>query len=370
MVYRNLGNTGVRLSPLGFGMMRLPEDEKVVTKMVRDAIDAGVNYIDTAYCYLDGKSESLTGRVLSDGYRDKVYLATKSPVWLIEKETDFDRILNEQLRRLKTEQIDFYLLHSLNKSSWEKVKKFGLIDKMKAARDEGKICWIGFSFHDTYDLFTEIVDACDEWDFCQIQLNYLDTEYQAGLKGMEYAAEKGLGIIVMEPLRGGYLANVPENIKDTFGNDKTPVEWAFDYLWDMPEVGTVLSGMSDEMQVSQNIKYAERSDVGMLSDKDKEIISAVQKEFRQIGTVNCTGCSYCNTCPKGIAIPQSFSAYNSALLKDNFPQAKHQYVDWVPRFGALPSECIACRKCEEICPQHLKISELLPKIHRFFTENN
>lgn len=368
MVYRDLGNTGVRLSPLGFGMMRLPSDERVVTKMVRDAIDAGVNYIDTAYCYLDGKSESITGRVLSDGYRDKIYLATKCPVWLIEKDTDFDRILNEQLKRLKTEQIDFYLLHSLNKSSWENVKKFGLLEKMKEAREQGKICYLGFSFHDTYDLFQEIVDSFDEWDFCQIQLNYLDTKYQAGIKGMKYAAEKGLGVIVMEPLRGGYLANVPQTIQDIFGKSKTPIEGAFDFLWDMPEVGTVLSGMSTQAQVDENIKYAERSSVGMLSEDDKKIIEAVTKEFKKMGTVPCTGCSYCNICPKKIAIPQSFAAYNSALLEDNFELAKHQYVDWVPRFGALPSNCISCHKCEEICPQHIKISEYMHKIHEFFQE--
>lgn len=368
MVYRDLGNTGVRLSPLGFGMMRLPSDERVVIKMVRDAIDAGVNYIDTAYGYLDGKSESITGRVLSDGYRDKIYLATKCPVWLIEKDTDFDRILNEQLKRLKTEQIDFYLLHSLNKNNWERVKKFGLLEKMKEAREQGKICYLGFSFHDTYDLFQEIVDSFEEWDFCQIQLNYLDTKYQAGIKGMKYAAEKGLGIIVMEPLRGGYLANVPQTVQDIFGKNKSPIEWSFDFLWDMPEVGTVLSGMSTQEQVEQNVKYAERSSVGMLSEDDKKVIEAVTKEFKKMGTVPCTGCSYCNICPQKIAIPQSFAAYNSALLEDNFEQSKHQYVDWVPRFGALPSNCISCHKCEEICPQHIKISEYMHKIHEFFQE--
>ena len=367
MVYRDLGNTGVRLSPLGFGMMRLPADEKVVTKMVRDAIDAGVNYIDTAYPYLEGKSESLTGRVLSDGYRDKVYLATKCPVWLIEKPEDFDRILNEQLRKLKTEQIDCYLLHSLNKSNWEKVKKYGLIDKMKEARDAGKICYIGFSFHDTYDLFKEIVDAFDEWDFCQIQLNYLDTEHQAGIKGMKYAAEKGLGVIIMEPLRGGHLAKVPLNVKEAFGNGKSPVEWSLDFLWNMPEVSTVLSGMSTQEQVEQNVAYAERSAVGMFTEEDDKVIEKVQQEFKKFSTVACTGCSYCNICPKKIAIPQTFAAYNTAFLKNNYAQAKEQYTDWVPRFGALPSECIGCRKCEEICPQNIEISRLMKTVYAFFT---
>lgn len=367
MVYRDLGNTGVRLSPLGFGMMRLPSDERVVTKMVRDAIDEGVNYIDTAYGYLDGKSESITGRVLSDGYRDKVYLATKCPVWLIEKETDFDRLLSEQLRRLKTEQIDCYLLHSLNKSNWEKVKKFGLLDKMKEAREAGKICYLGFSFHDTYDLFKEIVDAFDQWDFCQIQLNYLDTEHQAGIKGMKYAAERGLGVIIMEPLRGGYLAKVPANVKQAFGDKKTPIEWSFDYLWNMPEVSTVLSGMSTQEQAEQNVAYAKRSSVGMFDAADNEVIENVQNEFKKFSTVPCTGCSYCNICPQRIAIAQSFAAYNTAFLENNYERAKDQYYNWVPRFGNLPSACIGCQKCEKICPQHIEISKLMQTVNNYFT---
>lgn len=369
MVYRDLGNSGLRVSPLGFGMMRLPSDEKVATKMVRDAIDAGVNYIDTAYVYMDGKNESLTGRILSDGYRDKIYLATKCPVWLVEKDTDFDRLLNEQLRLLKTEQIDCYLLHCLNEKNWETVKEFGLLEKMKEARDAGKICYLGFSFHDKYELFKEIIDSFDEWDFCQIQLNYLDTEFQAGLKGLEYAADKGLGVIIMEPLRGGNLAKVPANVKEAFGNKKTPVEWSLDYLWNMPGVSTVLSGMSTQEQVEQNLEYAVRSEVGMLSEEDNKVIEAVQNEFKKFTTVPCTACAYCNICPKKIAIPQSFEAYNTAIVKKNYAEAKEQYTDTVPRFGNFPTECIGCRKCEEICPQHIEISKLMKTVSDFFTRD-
>ena len=372
MVYRDFGNTGVRLSPLGFGMMRLPAEEEQSIEMVRYAIDNGVNYIDTAYNYLDGNSEIITGRALADGYRDMIYLATKMPVWMIEKESDFDRILNEQLTKLNTDQIDFYLLHALNKDSWKKVIEFDLIGKMKKARDSGKICFIVFSFHDTIDLFKEIVDACDEWDFCQIQLNYLDVFYQAGLEGLKYAQDKGLGVVIMEPLRGGFLANVPQEIRKIFkegerpGFHKTPVEWAFDFLWDLPEVGVVLSGMSTLEQTKENVSYAACSAPGMLSEAEHQILEKAHQQFLHYNAVPCTGCAYCMHCPKGIAIPQSIAAYNEAFKEKNYENAKKQYDEWVPLFGAKPSECISCRQCEKICPQHIEISRWMNTIHAFF----
>lgn len=372
MFYRDFGNTGVRLSPLGFGMMRLPEDEKTTVRMVREAIDEGVNYIDTAYMYMNFQSEAITGRTLLDGYRDKIYLATKMPVWMLNNESDFDRILNEQLKKLQTDQIDFYLLHSLNKENWEIVKKFNLLQKMKDARDAGKICFIGFSFHDSFDLFKEIIDSFDEWDFCQIQLNYIDTENQAGVKGLKYASEKGLGVIIMEPLRGGYLANVPEPVNKLFTEKKTagfvrsPVEWGFDFLWNMPEVGVVLSGMSTPEQVRQDVEYAKRSHIGMLTSEDEKIIEAVQKEYSKYEVIPCTGCNYCSECPKGIAIPQSFTAYNSTFLENSYLNAKKKYEEWVPEFGNMPSDCISCRACEAVCPQGIKISDKMREISRFF----
>ena len=371
MVYRNVGNTGVRLSPLGFGMMRLPKDEDVAIKMVREAINEGINYIDTAYGYLDGKSEGITGRALADGYRDKVYLATKMPVWLVKKEQDFDTILKEQLKRLQTDQIDFYLLHALDQKKWEIVKEFNLIEKMKEAREAGKIGYIGFSFHDTIDLFKEIVDSFDGWDFCQIQLNYMDTEYQAGIEGLKYASDKGLGVIIMEPLRGGFLAEVPGNVKEEFASckeasDRSVIEWALDFLWDMPEVGTVLSGMSTPEQAMQNVEYAKRSNVGMLSESEHKTIKKVQDLFRKYNTVPCTGCSYCMPCPQGVAIPQSFAAYNEAFRDKNYEKAKRQYDTWTVCFGRQADACVGCCECESKCPQGIKISEMLKKVDNFF----
>lgn len=376
MVYRDFGNTGVRLSPLGFGMMRLPEDEKTSVEMVRSAIDAGINYIDTAYNYLGGNSEFITARALADGYRDMIHLATKMPVWMIEGEHDFDRILGEQLKRLQTDQIDFYLLHALNRDSWKKVLRFDLLRKMQEAREAGKVCYLGFSFHDTFDLFKEIIDAFEEWDFCQIQLNYTDVYYQAGLKGMKYAGERGIGIVIMEPLRGGFLANVPREVSEVFsegercGFRRTPAEWAFDFLWDLPEVGVVLSGMSTPEQVAENISYAERSAPGMLSEAEHQILKKAYRQFLNYNAVPCTGCAYCMHCPKGIAIPQSIAAYNEAFKEHNYKKAKKQYEEWVPLFGAKPSACISCRQCEAICPQQLEVSKWMHEIDSFFTKES
>lgn len=370
MVYRDFGKTGVQVSPLGFGMMRLPQEDEAI-RMVRQAIDNGVNYIDTAYNYLDGNSEIITGHALADGYRDKVYVATKMPVWMVEKEEDFDRILEEQLTKLNTDHVDFYLLHALNKDVWKnKVQKYNLISKMKEAKADGKVRFIGFSFHDSLDLFKEIVDASEDWDFCQIQLNYLDIYYQAGVEGLKYAHNKGLGVIVMEPLRGGYLAAVPPEVAAIFEKNtsaaRSPVEWALDFLWNMPEVGVVLSGMSTIEQTMDNVQYAARSKPGMLCEKQLHTIEEAYQQFLHYNAVPCTGCAYCMHCPKGIAIPQSIAAYNEYFKDKNFERAKDQYDNWVPLFGEKPSACIECRRCEKICPQHIEISRRMSEIDEFF----
>ena len=237
MQYRKFGNTGVQVSALGFGCMRLPlledkvtVDEKEAVKIIRHAIDEGVNYIDTAYPYHNGTSECIVGKALEDGYRDKVYVADKSPMWKLEKESDFDDILEEQLQKLGTDHIDFYLLHALNRERFEeKVKKFHLLEHMKAAREAGKIKYLGFSFHGDLETFKELVDYTDEWDFCQIQYNYINLDYQAGDAGLHYAANKGLGVIVMEPLLGGRLANLSSHVAEVFSKEKTVVEHALDF---------------------------------------------------------------------------------------------------------------------------------------------
>lgn len=372
MQYRAFGNTGFSPSALGFGMMRLPTtdgnpfsnqiDETKAISMLRYAIDQGVNYVDTAYFYHDQASEGVVGKALKDGYREKVAVATKSPVYAIERPEDFDRYLQEQLRRLDTDYIDFYLLHALSRNTWENVVlKFHLMDKMEQAKREGKIRFIGFSFHDEYDAFQEIVDGYDHWDFCQIQLNYIDVENQAGLKGLEYAAGKGLGVVIMEPLLGGKLAVPPEGLAKALPTDKTPVDWALSYLWNRPEVGVVLSGMHNMQQIEENLQYASRAQVGMLDKEELAILTQAKKVFDTMALVPCTKCAYCMPCPFGLNIPKTMEAYN-ATVSLGLEEAKKSYDQLT--VGA--DQCRACKKCEKACPQHIAVSEVMPRIAAAF----
>ncbi len=369
MQYREYGKTGVKVSPIGFGMMRLPADsdgnvdEARAVSMLRAAIDNGLNYVDTAFNYHNGNSEKITGKALLDGYREKVFLATKAPAWMFKSGDDFDTILDKQLSRLQTDHIDFYLLHAMNAIAFEKkVLRYGVMERLEAAKAAGKIKYIGFSFHDKLDVFKNICDSYN-WDFCQIQLNYLDTKYQAGIEGLKYAAAKGMGVAIMEPLRGGFLADVPGPVKKLFeGTGKTPVEWGLDYLWNMPEVSVVLSGMSNEEQIAQNLEYAARSSEGMLEGEGLKIIEKAQEIFAGYDTIPCTGCSYCLPCPKGVGIPYNFLVYNNYKTDGSFEYEKARYNEWVPMFGQKASACVACRKCEEICPQHISIVDKLKTV--------
>ena len=373
MNYRKFGKTGIEISALGFGTMRLPTtdnvplsaniDEAEAIRMIRHAIDSGVNYVDTAYPYHGRTSENLVGKALADGYREKTYLATKSPVVLIEAEEDFDRILDEQLQKLCTDHIDFYLLHALDAKKWETVKKFDLIGKMKKARDAGKIRYMGFSFHDELSLFKTIVDSCDEWDFCQIQLNYINTDYQAGLEGLEYAASKGLGVVIMEPLLGGALAAPSDLLKNALGAEKSPVEWALDFLWNRPEVSLLLSGMGEMQQVEDNLAYASRSSVGMLSKEDVDMLTHAKEVYDSSILVPCTRCSYCMPCPFGLNIPAIYQAYN-ASSQSTMERAKALYAAATPEISAI--DCRKCKRCENVCPQHIASSQLMPKIAELF----
>ena len=381
MELRTLGKTGVKVSPLGFGIMRLPMknggratndttiedvDMEQSIAMVREAIDGGVNYLDTAYNYLNGKSEEITARILEDGYREKVHLATKSPSWLWREVGDFDRILSEQLERLKTDHIEFYLLHSINGGTWKRAKRLGILDDIQRAKADGRIDYMGFSFHDDYELFEEILDAAP-WDFVQIQLNYLDTDYQAGLKGLREAAKRGLGVIVMEPLRGGYLVNVPTGAQEVF--DAAPikrsnVEWGLDWLWNLPEVSVVLSGMSNLEQTRQNLALANKAHAGMLGEEDLAVIARAKQAFDDCAAIPCTGCNYCvEYCPNHIVIPNNFTAYNLNFIYNDLQMARDNYANEVGNFGRRAEGCISCGLCEEHCPQHIKISEWMPKVH-------
>lgn len=381
MLYRKFGKTNEMVSALGFGCMRLPIigddprniDEDKAIKMIRHAIDAGVNYVDTAYPYhgisfsQGGASELFVAKALKDGYRQRVKLATKLPSWLIKTRADMDKYLNEQLERLETDTIDFYLVHSLNKNLWPILKEAGISEFLDQAIQDGRIRYAGFSFHDQVDLFKEIVDAYD-WSFCQIQYNYLDEQYQAGKEGLEYAAKKGLGITIMEPLRGGNIANLPQEAKEVTDQadvKRTPAEWGLRWVWNHPEVAVVLSGMTTMDHVTENIKAAEEAQANSLTAKELEIINEVKNLFRERIKVNCTACAYCMPCPAGINIPGYFSTYNDHWVFDAAAAAKKRYK-FLSNLGKPASDCVECGKCESHCPQGIGIREELKNVTELF----
>lgn len=380
MLYRNFGKTNEKVSTLGFGCMRLPLipggdatniDEEKSIKLIRSAIDKGVNYIDTAYPYHGtgmghgGASEPFVGRALKDGYREKVKLATKLPSWLINSRSDMDKYLNEQLERLQTDHIDFYLVHSLNRKDWDRLKKNGIDEFLDSALKDGRIKYAGFSFHDKLDLFKEIVDYYD-WSFCQIQYNYLDEEFQAGTEGLKYAAERGLGITIMEPLRGGKLVNnLPREAKEAFNEadiKRTPAEWALKWVWNHPEVSVILSGMNSMDQVEENIKIASETEAHSLTEEELKLIDKVNNIIKGKVKVNCTACGYCMPCPAGVNIPGCFSAYNNYGMfgKDE------TYNIMIRRRNQEASNCVKCGKCETHCPQGISIRKELEKVNEVF----
>ena len=364
MENRKFGNTGLMPSILGFGMMRLQKredgsiDEQWAIDTLRWAIDNGLTYVDTAYVYPD--SERVTGLCLQDGYREKVTLATKMPVSMLGCEEDFERILDEELQRLQTDHIDVYLLHALSDERWENyVVKYHVLEHMEKAKREGKIRHIGFSFHDSYDSFLRILNAYDGWEFCQIMLNYQDVNYQAGIAGLEEANRRGLAVVIMEPLRGGALANVPEDVAALL--PKSPVESALDFLWNLPQVNVVLSGMSTTEQVEQNMAYAADAHAGMLTQEEVQRMLMAGNKMRMRISVPCTACGYCNVCPNGIAIPDIFAMYNRAQLDGDGVRSQNEYRALGER---NQSGCIECGACVVACPQHINIPEELKKVHK------
>jgi predicted aldo/keto reductase-like oxidoreductase len=375
MQYRKFGKLDWEVSALGFGCMRFPTEDgdrlspKIVeaeaVRMVRHAIDHGVNYVDTAYPYHGGQSEIVVGKALKDGYREKVKLATKLPVWQVESAADFDRILDEQLKKLETNHIDFYLLHALGKSRWHDiVLKHDLLGRAKAALADGRIRHLGFSFHDDYEAFEEIVNGSDLWEFCQIQYNYMDTESQAGTRGLKLAAEKGLAVVVMEPLMGGRLADPPKDVREAmegFPVRRSPAEWALQWLWDQPEVSVVLSGMSAMSQVEENLRVAGEARVGAFSEAEQALIAQALELYQARTVIPCTRCNYCMPCPNGVSIPANFEIFNYAKLFDDEPTAKFKYQVFLNE-GQRSGACIACGICEDQCPQKIPISEWMPKV--------
>lgn len=374
MKYRNFGKLDFMVSALGFGAMRLPTEgkdgrisEPEAIRMIRHAIDNGVNYIDTAYPYHSGESEIVCGKALKDGYRDRVALATKSPTWMIKNAEDFDRILDEQLVKLQTDCIDFYLLHSLSRNSWKNViLKLDIIKHAESALQAGKIKHLGFSFHDEASAFMEIVDGYDKWEFCQIQHNYMNTEVQAGTAGLKYAASKGLAVIIMEPLLGGKLANAPKDVRAIFDENAVkhaPAEWAFQWLWNQPEVAVVLSGMNNMQQVEENLVSAGRSGIGLLGAAELDIIKRVQMKYNERVAIPCTACRYCMPCPNNINIPGNFELYNNSIVYVDEDGSRKIYNNFFQK-DTRAGECVQCRICEEKCPQKLPISELMLKVHQ------
>ena len=372
MKYRPFGKLDFQVSALGFGAMRLPVidgdqgkiNEPEAVRMIRYAIDHGVNYVDTAWPYHEGRSEGVVGKALQDGYRDKVKLATKSPARLVKIAGDFDRFLNEQLRRLQTDHLDFYLLHGLNKRTWPIVRDLDVLAWAEKTIREGRFLHLGFSFHDELEVFKEIIDAYERWTFCQIQYNFMDTEYQAGTKGLEYAADKGLAVVIMEPIRGGQLAKQPPEgvakIWDSGSKKRSPAEWALQWVWNHPEVSTVLSGMTTMEQVMENVEAADRSGPKTLNEEDLSLIGKVRKEYGKNSPIPCTKCKYCLPCPNEVNIPGILGLYNDAMMYSDPKRMRLLYQIRIQE-GERADQCLECKECEELCPQGIAISEWIKK---------
>ncbi|MDR1532259.1 MAG: aldo/keto reductase [Clostridiales bacterium] len=366
MKMRKFGSIA-EVSALGFGAMRLPTqgnavDEAEAVKMIRYAIDNGVNYVDTAYRYHDGESELTVGKALKDGYRSKTFLATKLPVWIVKTTEDYDEILNDQLKRLQTDYIDFYLFHSIGGKTLDNLFRLELFDKMLQAKAAGKIRHIGFSFHDDYDAFVKIIDSWDKWEFCQVQYNYMDTKNQAETRGLEYAASKGIPVIVMEPVLGGKLANAPESVQKMFDSHKVkraPVQWALDFVWNRPEVSLLLSGMSNMQQLKENLEYADKAEQNVFTEEDFALLEIVKDEYKRLRPVPCTDCKYCLPCPKKVNIPANFRIYNDTFAFGL--EASRGGYFWIKSESA--QLCVGCKQCEAKCPQKIEISSLMPKVH-------
>jgi len=350
-------------------------DKEKTRNLVKLAIDQGINYFDTAYPYHQKKSEIVFGEIVKEeNLRDKIYIADKMPVWEVQKEEDFYRILDEQLSKLQTDYIDFYLLHAMNKERWEKVKNLNGIKFLENAKAQGKIKHIGFSFHDNIDAFKKIVDDYEGFEFCQIQYNYIDEDGEKrtqnpGWQGLKYAGQKELGVIIMEPLRGGLLANPPEQIRDIFASaevPRLPAEWALRYIWESQEVVTALSGMNSEDQVMVNSAVASTAFPNSMPNSQIKVIKKAQKWFDSKIKVPCTGCRYCVPCPKGVSIPEIFDQYNTAsmrgLLEDDKNILYTEYKNLVDRNQGA-NQCVNCGACVKQCPQHIEIPLKIKEAH-------
>jgi predicted aldo/keto reductase-like oxidoreductase len=363
------------ISTLGFGAMRLPIvggdpsriDEAEAARLVHQAIEGGVNYVDTAYVYHGGESERFLSRALKGGWREKVQLATKLPVWEAHQPGDFERLLDAQLRKLDTDHLDFYLLHAIDGERWDEIVKLDGMRAMERARADGRVRHVGFSFHGALDDFKRIIDAYD-WEFTQIQLNYLDEGYQAGIEGLRHAAARRVGVIVMEPLRGGALAKAPPAVEALWarsGQPWSPAEWALRWVLGQPGVVTVLSGMGALAQVQENLRIAAAA--SPLGAAELALVEEAKRYYHARMAIPCTTCGYCQPCPSGVAIPEVFSAWNSAMMFGSKAGPAWAYRTFQLANDAGADQCSECGDCEPKCPQHLHITEDLQKAHAFLT---
>jgi len=380
MLYRTLGRTGIKVSALGFGCMRLPTlgaadkiDEQNATRLLHEAIERGVNYLDTAWFYhatsfgQEGQSEPFVGRALAGGWRDRISLATKLPQQIIKTAAEMDRFLTRQLERLQTDHIDFYLVHGLDGDSWNRMRDLGVREFLDKARASGRIRHAAFSFHGQKDEFPRIIDEYDGWAFAQIQYNYMDMDYQAGQSGLRYAADKGIGVVVMEPLKGGRLAkDLPPEMKAVFDGRPegwSPAEWALRFVWNDKGVSLLLSGMNDEAQLEENIRVAGVAEINAMKPEHLAVYEAARSALQARMKADCSACRYCQPCPEGVEIPEILAALNAASVWDT----KDAWLTGYARIKGKPSACIECGKCEEICPQGLPIRALLKETAAAFS---
>lgn len=379
MLYRKVPKNSDALSILGYGCMRLPTrrgrvDVERATRQIRHAIDRGVNYVDTARPYHLGGSETFLGQALGDGYRQRVRLATKLTSLFVRCPEDMDKSLDTQLGFLKTDYLDYYLLHGLHGASWKRMRDLGALEFLEKAKADGRIRYTGFSFHGDIDAFKEIVDTYD-WEICLIQYNYLDEQNQAGTEGLRYAAGKNLGVMIMEPLRGGSLTlKIPPSVQAIFDRadpKRSPAEWAFRWVWNHPEVTVVLSGMNDERHIDENLRIAGDAHPDSLTEKEREIVREVAGKYQDLMKVACTGCRYCMPCPAGVDIPACFDLYNQRYL---FKDKPTNYFLYLTRMtggmesgkDSYASECTDCGQCADACPQGLPVPDLLKDVRNEF----
>ncbi|MBQ4551710.1 MAG: aldo/keto reductase [Clostridia bacterium] len=379
MQYVPFGKHGFEVSRLGFGAMRIPmieengerhPDVQRGVELIRHAIDQGVNYVDTAYVYSGKQNEDMVGEALKGGYREKVKIATKLACPYIESRADMDKMLDEQLKKLGTDHIDFYLLHALNKDRWAKMKELGVLSFLDEAVKDGRIKYPSFSFHDKYDVFEDILTSYD-WQMAQIQFNYLDINEQAGLRGLRLAGRRGVPIVVMEPLRGGALASPPPEVKkilERYPEKHSAHDWAFRYVGHFKEVAVQLSGMSTREMVDDNLKIFDDITPGCLSERDQRMIGRLRAAYKKRMPIPCTGCAYCVPCPKGVRIPKIFSVYNESKMFDK-PEALPRDYGYYVKEGVDASKCVGCGLCEKQCPQSLPIREWLKTVHKEAMEN-